>query len=276
MYQIRLFHKRKEFCLSFMAMIILSVSGFILCCLKNYGSDIARVVPAYRNFVWLDGDAFTFGYFLIYTIPILAVLPFADSFFNDRSNNTLPLLLHRTGAAGYFFSKLAAVALSAFELIFIPLGLNFLLNFIAFPVNGSITAIGDLSSDQSWQYESWFLGRILFPELYVKQPYLYILVFLVLTTVFVVLCTVLVYELSFFIKKSRLIILGLFFVASDISILSDSFTPVSTNIFSYLMAAQLDDNKSIVFFAGMFLLPLALNIALIPFCLKKLKMNGGD
>jgi len=90
---------------------------------------------------WI-GLNYTFWTSLFFTIfPLLASIPFADSFLVDRKSGYIKNILTRTSKKNYYISKFIAVFLSGGFAVAIPLLLDFYLTALFFPA-----VIPDISS----------------------------------------------------------------------------------------------------------------------------------
>ncbi len=266
--QIKLLRARKEFLLSFFCMMVLAVGSFVFNCVRQYGADVTRYLSADKLFLGRYGSN-DIAVLLPFLLPLLFVLPFADSYLTDRRHYILPAILSRASAKQYYFSKLFCVALSAGAVVFLPFLLNFLLGLIAFPMTSTNYSHFSLSADQSPYYAS-YMKEILFPGLFVDHPYLYNFVFLLLLTAFCALCAVVTYQCSFLLVKNRIVLLCLPFLINNFLILFSSDLPVNISPFDYLIAFNNAPHKRPFMLAVFFGALLLAAVLLTPLCLKKL------
>ena len=215
--QLELMLKRKGFVLSLSFGVIFSAVVYIIDCIMFFGEATFQVRAA--KYMYLGSDLIDAVIFEIYNslFPILAVLPFADTFFEEREQKTVEFCITRQSNNSYYFSKMLAVFISGFLIAVIPLLINYLLNFISFPLNSMIDAT-NFSKIQSGIYSS-AIDTALFPEIFAKNIYLYNLIYLAVTSVTSGMIAVVVYQLSFFYKKSRVFLLISFFVVYNIAML---------------------------------------------------------
>ena len=271
--QIRQLRSRKEFLISFFCMMVLAVGSFVFNCIQQYGADVTRYISADKLFLGRNGSN-DLAVLLPFLLPLLFVLPFADSYITDRQHYILPAILSRASERQYYFSKLSCVALSAGAVIFVPLLLNFLLGLVAFPLTSTNYAF--ISSPGSeGAYYTYHMKEILFPGLFVDHPYFYDLVFLLMLTAFCVICAVVTYQCSFLIAKNRIVLLCLPFLLNNFLILFAQYTPINISPFDYLIAFNDAPHKRpfmLLVFFGVMLLAAAL---LTPVCLKKLREIEG-
>ena len=254
-------------------MMVLAVGSFVFNCIQKYGADVTRYISADKLFLGRNGSN-DLAVLLPFLLPLLFVLPFADSYITDRQHYILPAILSRASARQYYFSKLSCVALSAGAVIFVPLLLNFLLGLVAFPLTSTNYAF--ISSPGSeGAYYTYHMKEILFPGLFVDHPYFYDLVFLLMLTAFCVICAVVTYQCSFLIAKNRIVLLCLPFLLNNFLILFAQYTPINISPFDYLIAFNDAPHKRpfmLLVFFGVMLLAAAL---LTPVCLKKLREIEG-
>lgn len=269
--QLRLLLKRSEFFLIFCLMMFLSMGQFLFNCVGQYGQTTLDVLSSDQLFICRDSTG-VLGYILPYILPIVITIPFVDTYLSDRLNGTLPVYLTRTKTKTYYFSKLFVVAISAMIVVFVPFILNYLLGLIAFP-SDSINYFGNLSTDQS-QYYAEYLNCVLFPALFIRNPNLYNLLFLVLLTVFLGIAAVLVYQISFYIKKSRILLLCTFFILNDVLVLLSNLfmndKGVSFAPMDYFFPASVTNGKHAWMLLVFFSVLLGAVCLLIPGNLKKL------
>ena len=236
-------------------MMVLAVGSFVFNCIQQYGADVTRYISADKLFLGRNGSN-DLAVLLPFLLPLLFVLPFADSYITDRQHYILPAILSRASARQYYFSKLSCVALSAGAVIFVPLLLNFLLGLVAFPLTSTNYAF--ISSPGSeGAYYTYHMKEILFPGLFVDHPYFYDLVFLLMLTAFCVICAVVTYQCSFLIAKNRIVLLCLPFLLNNFLILFAQYTPINISPFDYLIAFNDAPHKRpfmlLVFFGVMLL-----------------------
>ena len=256
--QMKLLRVRKEFLISFFCMLVISIASFSINCVQQYGLDVTQYLSADKLFIGraYSNDFFTFLQFLL---PLLFVLPFADSYITDRRHYILPAILSRASAKQYYFSKLSCVGLSTGTVVFLPFLLNFLLGLIAFPMTSTNYSHFSLSADQSPYYTS-YMKEILFPGLFVDHG---------------MLCAVVTYQLSFLIVKNRIVLLCLPFLLNNFLILFAQYTPVDISPFDYLFSFNNAPHKQPFMLAVFFGVLILAVVCLTPVCLKKLREIEG-
>jgi hypothetical protein len=227
----------------------------------------------------LSADQLFIGRSNIYSItirlllPLIAVIPFADSYFVEKKNNLLPVLISRSSRRQYYFSKLFVVFISSVIVIAVPLLINMMLNSIAFPVSSLRDSTG-WSSDETWYRDAFLEDRILFPNLFILHPYLYNFVFTAMLSLFSGLVGVFSYAASYFVKKNRVFVIALFFIINSVlellSFVTEDFGVVIAP-FKYLFAWDVTLGKSMMTFAMIVLVTLSAIVIMTGRSIKKLE-----
>lgn len=247
--QLKLLLKRPEFGITMLLMCCFSIGIFILNCIMNFHSNIDNVLSADQFYI--GRSTLPLSPLLALVLSIVIAFPFSDSYFDEKQKNTLPVILTRyKSASNYFISKAFIVFFSAFIVVFIPFMLNIILNSIAFP-SESLVDYSRLSSDQTVYYIKDFVQNILFPDFFVKYPQLYNILFCLALSLFLGLGAVLIFCISFFVKRSRILVIASFFIISNIiSIVSNVTMSVGINIdfYNYLFSYNIEENKYLLVF----------------------------
>ena len=118
---------------------------------------------------WIGQQMFlnTQGEIFYLILPMLAALPFADSYFADAKEGFLRSVCTRTNRLHYFAAKYIAVFLSAFTVVAVPLVLDFLLGMLAFPLMAPLVTQAQTSPGE----------RDTFPWLFYHMPVVYVLLY---------------------------------------------------------------------------------------------------
>lgn len=269
--QTELMLKRKSFIITLTGMILLSVAAFAANCLFFYGDYIINIRSA--KYLTITSDLQLFS--IIPTIfslifPLIPILPFADSYFEEREKMTVDFCLTRCSCKEYYFSKLAAVFISGAAVIGIPLIINYLLNFIAFPLDSVITSQG-FAIPNCQIYFSEALDTIIFKDLFCKNMYIYNLIFILINSLFAGLSAVIIYQISFFYTQSRTILTLIYFAAYHLgTLVLSSFSGDSVSIGNYILSSHFLSNQTV--FGLLIVLIILLLSAFAPtaFALKKL------
>ena len=174
--------------------VLYAVGYFVAMCLRNMHLDaIAQPTPysAYST----HGLSFTTPYFM-YLFPILACISFSDSSLYERNNHLLAPLLGKMGIGRYYRSKLVAVFCGGFLPIFATQALNMGLCLIAFPLNGTQRYGWDLFQDYTYWYHVSD-PHFFFQRLYLYSPYLYYLLYMLLSALVAGLFAVAAWQFPF-------------------------------------------------------------------------------
>lgn len=273
--QMKLLFKRKEFQVTFAGMMLLIAYVFLSQCYTAFGTDATYYLSADKLFIG-RANAHDINIILPFLLPLVCVLPFADSYVTDKQQYCLPSLLSRSTPKKYYWAKLKMVAFSAAFVIFIPFFIHFILSLIAFPLHSTNYSWNALSTDQSPYYGSYMEGA-LFPYLFVHCPYLYNFLFLCLLTLFCALTAVLVFQVSFFISKNRILVLAFAFLLNNlIYILAGLFSDLDIRPYAYLFSLDTSPTKRLWFLMLLFAAMLIAAVCLTPVCIRKLQETEGQ
>lgn len=124
---------------------------------------------------WMGGNQHDFqGYLLYLILPILATLPYADSFFSDKKSGFIKNILVRTSKKKYYLSKYIVVFVTGGIVVVLPLLLNLTLSAMVLPsITPEVVASHFLIRETSMWY-----------GLFYSHPYIYIFLFLLIDFVF--------------------------------------------------------------------------------------------
>lgn len=272
--QINLMLKRTSFQISLAAMCLYSVLFFLINCIKEYGKLYIDVHAA--KYLLLCGgldNVFTFIFSIIF--PIVVVIPFSDTFFEERKNKTTEFCLVRYSNNKYYFSKFLTVFLSGFIIIFIPFILNYLLNFIAFPLNSTIDYT-NFSVAVSGIYNSGINTLVLFRNLFAQNMYIYNFLHIILMSFTGAFIAVIVYQFSFFYENSRIILICSFFVIYQLyNIVLGGLGIDQFCIDNYMYASSLFSGQTVSGLILVYSILILTAILPIPFAKRKLRRIYG-
>ncbi len=185
---------------------------------------------------WIGGEWVSLQPTLYYIIvPILAALPFADSFFVDQKSGYLKNVFTRCKKRDYFFSKYIAVFLSAGCAVVIPLLLNLLVTALLLPstVPTACTGIFPMFSNQMWSV------------LFFTHPYWYIFFYLLLDFVFCGLWSTLSLIVAFYVNNRFVVLLVpfLLYVGAYFLLNFIGMDAMKVNPFFFLRPTQGDQQR---------------------------------
>lgn len=131
--------------------------------------------PGWLYTSWIGSDTTAIPAYLLFLIlPIIAVLPHADTFFTDAGSGFIQNICIRTNRRHYYIAKYTATFLSGGTVTTIPFLLNFLLSCLVLPAmhpeaSAFTSSIGEAST---------------FPHLFFNLPLLYVGVYFLIIFVF--------------------------------------------------------------------------------------------
>lgn len=250
---------RKEFQFAFTAMLSFVSLAFIINCINLYGKDISYVFPA--NQIWVG---FSISSMIISNVLYLFILPFissiaySDTYFIDYNTGIYKNIFTRCNKYIYFLAKGITVFSAGFIIIFIPLLVNQLLSLIPAPLK----SCADITNWPSYLFLP--IKDMIFPNLFLYNPYLYNFLYMLIPALFGGIMALLSYSLSFYIKKSRLLvvsIVGILYVAENFlgSLLFDEGHSLFNYLFAFSFVKCLNEN----FFFSFMILCFILSIGII-------------
>lgn len=151
---------------------------------------------------WIGQHCFrnTQGEIFYLILPMLATLPFADSYFADAKDGFLRSVCIRTKRLHYYVAKYIAVFLSAFVVITVPLLLDFLLGTLFLPLMQPLVTLSQTTVGETQT----------FPWLFYNMPVVYVLVYTLMAGVFAGLLAVLALAFSHILNYRFLVLLAPF------------------------------------------------------------------
>lgn len=271
--QFKILFKRNSFIMTLLCSYIFSIVTFVFYCFKEYGKDIILVPAAKYLAIGNDVTSDIFGSIFYNIITAMAIIPFADTYFEERQNGMSQYCIMRTGNKSYYFSKMFTVFFSGFFVVFSTVLLNHLLNFIAFPCDSTI-----VYNSQAYQdifiYDKDLQYNLLFSNLFVNSPYLYNLLFALFASLAAGFMAVFVFQISFFYKKNRVVLICSAFIGYVfLDILMSSFGNMSMEfcLGNYIFPARFYCDQSV---RGLIVTFSALIIASLlptPFAIRKMR-----
>lgn len=264
---ISLMFRRREFIFSFLFMTAISIGQFLFCCMKMKGLDIGQTLSADKLFI---GRAYENDFYTVlqFILPLLIVLPFGDIAVQEGKNNTRPVVLTRMTPKQLVGSQALAAGIGGGAVVFAPFLMNFILGLIAFPLKSVNTSLYSVDVDLD-VYMGKGLDKILFPGLFMANPYLYNFIIMLLLAAFCALCAALIYLISYFLR-GKIILLFLAFLVNTLLIIITNKTEICIAPFEYLFSYTELYDKLPFFLPLIFAGTIGLIALLIPGCAKKL------
>lgn len=267
--QLQLMFKRKIFIVTFVVMVLFSIIVFTANCLEFFNDDITNVRAAKYLFAG-SNLSFYFVEVLQLLFPFIAALPFSDSFFEEKKNRTIEFCFSRTSNNIYYFSKLVACFIGGVVIMFFPLLINMLLNFIAFPLDSSVDST-NFSYVHSYLFDN-VMETGLFQTLFAENMYLYNFLYLVFLSVSSGLVAIIVYQISFLYQTKRIVLLGSFFAIYNFLILFFRLIGLDALCLdNYVFAAKFYSGQTLWGMVATFTLLVLAAFLPIPFAKRKLE-----
>lgn len=172
--------KSKLFLIAILIGCVISISHFIQYVIPgaaiNYsGADMKGGAPISAISRWIGGTGYALHTFLYYLIaPIIACIPFADSFFIDKNTGYIKNIFTRTKKSHYYISKYISTFISGGLAVITPLLLNLYLTAMVLP---SITPEVSAREYPIFDLSMW-------SGLFYTHPYIYTLLYLLIDFVF--------------------------------------------------------------------------------------------
>ncbi|MFR5875925.1 MAG: hypothetical protein ACLUFN_05495 [Eubacterium sp.] len=215
-FQLNLLFKSKMFNICLIVYTVLALIPTVYCAAEYFGSDALEVPPAYSIFAGgTDLGMITSVYYFL--LPLLVSLPFADSCYTDRKNNTIYPVLTKAGINNYYYSKMITVFISGVLVILIPLLIQFFINFAVFPFHSTKEGVYGFGENQTNYYWNLYEDNnfIMFKDLFYSGRHsLYVFMFLLIQALTGGLLAVITYQLSFFFNSVRIVMLSITFIAN--------------------------------------------------------------
>lgn len=165
---------------------------------KYIAHDFPMMYPGWLFSSWMGGNIntmYSFLYFLI--IPVLAALPFADSFFLDVKGGFIQNICIRLNKKHYYIAKYISVFLSGGTAVLVPLLLNFSLSCLLLPaMKPEVASFNTLIGENST-----------FPDLYFSHPFFYVFIYLVIIFIFSGLFSTMSLVVSYYLNHRFLVVI---------------------------------------------------------------------
>lgn len=127
---------RKQFIIIFIVLLGAVMADFLITCKNYYGIELSRVRSAYKCGILTNEIGLFTKQFFGTLFPLIVCTAVADIFCVENAKGITNFIYSRTTTKKNILSKVAAVIVVSFFMIFIPLVINFFLTFTAFPMQG--------------------------------------------------------------------------------------------------------------------------------------------
>ena len=239
---------------------------------KFHGADMNTIPAAYSFFLGSGYlDIFNKIYYVL--MPLIVVIPFADSYYTDREKHTIYAILSKCTLNQYYYSKLICVFSSGVIVISIPLLINFFVNLAVFPVHSTVEYLNGFGQIQNQLYTVYpkdFLP-IFFHHLFCTNQYLYEIVYLLIASLFGGLLASIVFQISFFYKGNKILLNCLLFIINNLLSIVSGVLPINLNLQNYIYAGYAGSGQTYLGFAIIIIICLGCVLLTIPINMKRLK-----
>ncbi|MDD6728979.1 MAG: hypothetical protein PUE08_07160 [Eubacteriales bacterium] len=270
--QLYILLNRKQYKFILAVSIALSLLSFAFYAFADFG----QYMPDIKSFrdTSIISSKNMFSSILFTVLPILSVVPFCDSYIDDKKNNRLPVIFQLCSREQYFYSKLFVCAYSTVLTVGVPVFINLILGAAAFPDISTADLTG-LASNQAFLYlaDSEYMTTLAFKNLFISYPFLYSLIYVIFITLYAGVGAMLTYSLSFYFKNRAMIVVPFFVFNTLLNIIS-SFTlsnfGFEISMSDYVLSENISRGINYLAFFAIIILMLALSIVLSRINIKKL------
>ena len=159
--------QRKELYVAILICAIIAVAAFVEEAVSmlqmDYGSRYSSIQTA-----MISGNSAIGQMVIICLIPILASIPFADTYNLEKKAGMICLHITRETAKSYLYSKFAVNAIVGFLIAILPFALNQILCLIAFPgITNAVDNTGIYNMPFDWNMAQDY---VLFPDIAMNFP----------------------------------------------------------------------------------------------------------
>lgn len=151
--------------------------------------------------IWIGDNPWAVQSFLYYLLlPIIAVIPYADSFFYERKSGFTKNVFVRTKKSNYYRAKYIAVFVVAGMTAVVPLLLNLALSALFIPAMLPQVATRFFAID----------ARSLWNEIFITYPFVYVFLYMIITYLFAGLLATISLVVSFFVEYRFIVVIAPF------------------------------------------------------------------
>jgi len=190
-------------CVIAVAHCILNVFPYALRLTEYVAYNKPMMYPGWLYSLWIGGNVSTMPSYLFFLIiPLLASLPYGDSFFTDVKGGYIQNVCIRSNRKDYYRAKYVSAFISGGSAVSIPLVLNFFLCALLLPALRPEVASGTNAIHESST----------FPYLYFSMPLLYVAVYVLIIFLFSGLFSALSLLSSYYVGYRFLVLISPFIV----------------------------------------------------------------
>lgn len=210
--------------------------------LSRHGLDFTP----YSEWFEFGASNLTTLFFLI--LPLLASLPFADTFLKDRQTGYLNSILSKGKMKAYFMGLYISNFIVAGIVICIPLLMNIYFAFMILP---------NVKPDPVVNHRMGLNINTFFPEFYYSHPFLHMLFYVLLAFLFAGMYATISLSISFFVKNRFVVLITGFLVQMMLSLVfqfTDHYGWIPSTFLRELSYGHVSFVVAvIIFFSGMIL-----------------------
>lgn len=226
-YEMKKIWQRRDLWFVLIASALIAVLSFFQICMGPepvYSETIIERMPMARMYNMLGGGGDLTMLMTLCLLPVFATVIAGTSYGEEKKAHMLPILLSRGKTSAYYRAKGLAIGVTAFVGSTLPYFLSGLLGFLAVPIKEtqpemSTSLYARLADGQYWLPYSYEKDDILFPSLYYNAPILDFLAHLVLIGLYGIGLALLVYGISLFFHKNKVILILLPVIISFVTYL---------------------------------------------------------
>lgn len=191
---------RKEFKIIFIVIIGAILLDFFLLCKEYYGEHLSYVMPAYNGTIITNIVKSPLEPIISILLPLTVSIIYSDSYLSEENMGIGNLIDTRVGRKTNIKSKVIAIIIISFFVVFIPLIINMILSLIAFPFNGYNTfGLPD------YKRLSYVSDEIALGYMQIYYPYINLCIFIFIRSLYSVAFALLSFGISFYSKRNKYI-----------------------------------------------------------------------
>lgn len=188
---------KRGFWFSIFVIIFINVLSYIINVYNESGKDVfqmARPTDYFSLVYWSNSVDY-----VVILFPFLIVFPVAFHSFDEEIGKNSVFGIIRSSFNLYYYSKAIVAFVSGLVIICLPFALNIFWNMLTFCDNMN-------GHEGMWNSQMYFENTgYAFADLYSLHPFIYEIVFTILTGFFSGICSLFAYSLSIYIKKYKIV-----------------------------------------------------------------------
>lgn len=174
-------------------------------CMENGNYLYNPDFPLYSFFnAWIGGETTSVAYTIFFTImPVCTAIPFAWSYHNESKNGYIINVATRINIKKYYIAKAVAVFVSGALVVFIAFAINILIVSAFVPYYQPFAG---------YNFYNLVYFDTMWSDLFFSNPYLHMILFVLLNTLYGGIFALLSYVTSFYVKKYIVILFAPFLI----------------------------------------------------------------